>query len=91
MDSQDIIVPGMLRRIRLIIPNLPHNALQRGNNRQNIFLDSNDKNYFLKQLKKYDVKVIGEIVDKRYGIKLVKNNKKYELKSGFDHFKRLKV
>ncbi|MBI2101730.1 thiamine-phosphate kinase [Candidatus Woesearchaeota archaeon] len=41
----------------------------------------------LKQLKKYDVKVIGKIVDKKYGIKLVKNNKEFRLKSGFDHFK----
>lgn len=41
----------------------------------------------LNQLKKYDVKVIGEIVDKKYGVKLIKNNKKYNLGSGFDHFK----
>ncbi|MEK6564179.1 MAG: hypothetical protein AABZ65_04025 [Candidatus Omnitrophota bacterium] len=37
----------MPRKIRYIIPHLPHHALQRGNNRQNVFLDSNDKNYFL--------------------------------------------
>lgn len=43
----------MPRKIRCIIPDLPHHALQRGNNRQNIFLDSNDKDFFLKQLKKY--------------------------------------
>ena len=43
----------MPRKIRYIIPRLPHHALQRGNNRQNVFLDSSDKNYFLKQLKKY--------------------------------------
>lgn len=43
----------MPRKIRCIIPNLPHHALQRGNNRQNIFLDSIDKYFFLKQLKKY--------------------------------------
>ena len=45
----------------------------------------------LKWLKNYDVKVIGEIVDKKYGIKLIKNGKKSKLKSGFDHFKRLRV
>ena len=41
----------------------------------------------LKQLKKYDVSVIGEIVDRKYGIKLIKNNKKLDLESGFEHFK----
>ncbi len=45
----------------------------------------------LRQLKKYDVTVIGEIVDRKYGIKLIKNNKKRNLQSGFDHFKRLRV
>lgn len=45
----------------------------------------------LNKLKIYDVAVIGEIVDKRYGIKIVKNNKKSNLESGFDHFTRLKV
>ena len=45
----------------------------------------------LNQLKKLDVSVIGEIVDKKNGIKLVKNNKKLNLQSGFDHFKRLRV
>ena len=49
-----------------------------------------DKNK-LSQLKKYDVSVIGKVVNKKNGIKLVKNNKKISLESGFDHFKRLKV
>jgi thiamine monophosphate kinase len=49
-----------------------------------------DKNK-LKQLKKLDVSVIGKIVGRKYGVKLVKNNKKYTLESGFDHFMRLKV
>ena len=44
-----------------------------------------------KQFKKYDVKIIGEIVDKRYGIKLIKNGRKLNLESGFDHFKRTRV
>ena len=43
----------MPRKIRCIIPYLPHHALQRGNNRQDIFPESKDKEYFLKQLKKY--------------------------------------
>lgn len=45
----------------------------------------------LQQLKKYDVTVIGEIVDKKQGIKLIKNNKTLKLESGFDHFKRFGV
>ncbi|MBI2542026.1 thiamine-phosphate kinase [Candidatus Woesearchaeota archaeon] len=49
-----------------------------------------DKNK-LNKLKKYDVKVIGEIVNKKHGIKLAKNNKKLNLESGFDHFKRIRV
>ena len=49
-----------------------------------------DKNK-LNRLKKYDVSVIGEIVHKKYGIKLIKNGKKLNLEIGFDHFRRLKV
>ncbi|MBI2658555.1 thiamine-phosphate kinase [Candidatus Woesearchaeota archaeon] len=45
----------------------------------------------LNKLKKHKVTVIGRIVGKKYGIKLIKNNKKYNLKIGFDHFKRLRV
>ncbi|MBI2654914.1 thiamine-phosphate kinase [Candidatus Woesearchaeota archaeon] len=45
----------------------------------------------LKQLKKYDVKAIGEVVDKKYGIKLVRNGKKSGIESGFDHFRRIRV
>jgi len=49
-----------------------------------------DKSKF-KKLKKYDATAIGEIVDKTYGVKLIKNNKKYDIESGFDHFTRVKV
>jgi len=49
-----------------------------------------DKNK-LSKLKKLDVSIIGEIVDKKSSIKMVKNNKKVKLESGFDHFKRLRV
>lgn len=45
----------------------------------------------LRQFKKYDVTAIGEIVDKKYGIKLIKNGRKLNLEGGFDHFKRLGV
>ena len=41
----------------------------------------------LKRLKKHDVSVIGKIVNKKYGIKLIKNNRKYDLKNGFEHFR----
>ena len=43
--------------------------------------------YKLNKLKKCDVKIIGEIVDEKYGVKLMKNGKKFDLKNGFDHFK----
>ncbi len=43
----------MPRKIRCIIPRLPHHALQRGNSRQDIFPESKDKECFLKQLKQY--------------------------------------
>ena len=59
-------------------------ALYGGEDFELVFTANKDK---LKQLKKYDVKVIGGIVDKKYGIKLLKNNKKIKLESGFDHFK----
>ena len=63
-------------------------ALYGGEDFELIFTAPENK---LKQLKKYDVTIIGEIVDKKYGIKLIKNNKKQNLESGFDHFKRLRV
>jgi putative transposase len=41
----------MPRKIRYIIPGIPHHAFQRGNNRQNIFLQEEDRIYFIKHLK----------------------------------------
>lgn len=41
----------MARATRYIIPDLPHHAIQRGNNRQDIFFDKADKLYFLSKLK----------------------------------------
>ena len=61
-------------------------ALYGGEDFELVFTANKNK---LKQLKKYDVKVIGEIVDKKYGVKLVRDNKKLNIESGFDHFKRL--
>ena len=43
----------MPRRVRFIIPNLPHHALQRGNNKQKIFKCELDYRYFLKNLRQY--------------------------------------
>ena len=61
-------------------------ALYGGEDFELVFTASKDR---LTQLKKYDVAVIGKIVDKKYGIKLMKNSKKSELESGFDHFNLL--
>ncbi len=63
-------------------------ALYGGEDFELVFTASKSK---LSKLKKYDVTVIGKIIDKKYGVKLIKNNKEYELESGFDHFKRLDV
>ena len=41
----------MSRSIRYIIPKLPHHAIQRGNNRQDIFFNQADRAYFLFKLK----------------------------------------
>ena len=45
----------------------------------------------LKRLERHDVKVIGEIISKKHGVKLVKDGKKSDLESGFDHFKGIFV
>jgi len=63
-------------------------ALYGGEDFELIFTTNRDK---LKRLKKFDVKVIGEIVGKKYGIKLIRNGKKLNIESGFDHFKRIRV
>jgi len=46
----------MPRSIRYIIPDIPHHAIQRGNNRQNVFLDRSNKLYFLSKLKEISKK-----------------------------------
>ncbi|MBI3035357.1 thiamine-phosphate kinase [Candidatus Woesearchaeota archaeon] len=63
-------------------------ALYGGEDFELVFTASKNKS---KQLKKYDVSVIGEIVDKKYGVKLIRNNKKQNIESGFDHFNRIRV
>jgi len=40
----------MPRKIRYIIPQVPHHALQRGNNRQPVFHDAEDREIFLSSL-----------------------------------------
>ena len=59
-------------------------ALYGGEDFELIFTANKSK---MNKFKKYDVKVIGEIADKKFGIKLIKNNKISKLKNGFDHFK----
>ncbi|MCF7874700.1 MAG: transposase [Candidatus Omnitrophica bacterium] len=43
----------MPRQVRYIIPKVAHHAMQRGNNRQQIFFNSKDKQFFCQNLKKY--------------------------------------
>jgi len=43
----------MPRKIRYIIPGIPHHAVQRGNNRQSVFFGKDDQEIFLSNLKKY--------------------------------------
>jgi len=59
-------------------------ALYGGEDFELIFTASKNKS---KQLKKFEVTVIGEIVDKKYGVKLIKYGKKLNLQSGFNHFR----
>jgi len=41
----------MPRKVRIIVPDLPHHVIQRGNNHQDIFKDEDDRRYFLSNLK----------------------------------------
>ncbi len=43
----------MPRQIRCIIPKIAHHAMQRGNNRRQIFFNNKDKDHFCHNLKKY--------------------------------------
>ena len=42
----------MPRSVRYIIPKLPHHAIQRGNNHQNIFFDREDHFHFMHNIKR---------------------------------------
>ena len=59
-------------------------ALYGGEDFELVFTANKNK---LRQLRKLDVSVIGKIVDKKYGIKLVKGGKILKLKNGFEHFR----
>ncbi len=59
-------------------------ALYGGEDFELVFTANKNK---LRQLRKFDVKVIGKIVDKKYGIKLMKGGKSLKLKNGFEHFR----
>lgn len=43
----------MARIARIVVPNLPHHIVQRGNRSQNVFFSNRDKEYYLKLLHKY--------------------------------------
>ena len=43
----------MSRIARIVYPDYPHHIIQRGNNKQAIFFDDNDKQFYLNLLKKY--------------------------------------
>ena len=43
----------MVRIARIVIPNIPHHIIQRGNRSQNVFFSNQDKEYYLKLLHKY--------------------------------------
>lgn len=63
-------------------------ALYGGEDFELVFTAGKEK---LDRLRKLDVSVIGEIVDKKNGVKLIKGNKKLNIESGFDHFRRIRV
>ena len=51
----------MPRPLRIIVPNLPFHILNRGNNRQAVFLNKDDFNYFVGLLKRFKKELIIEI------------------------------
>jgi len=52
----------MPRLARVVVPNIPHHITQRGNNRQDVFLDANDRGAYLRSLrvqsKRYDLTIV---------------------------------
>ena len=63
-------------------------ALYGGEDFELVFTANKNK---IGELKKFDATVIGEIVEKKNGIKLIRDGKKINVESGFDHFKRIRV
>ncbi len=51
----------MPRYGRIIVPNFPYHILNRGNNREAIFLSDEDFKFFLRQIKKYKEKFLVKI------------------------------
>jgi putative transposase len=43
----------MPRTARIVIPNVPHHVIQRGNRRQNVFFSEDDKQFYLKLMLKW--------------------------------------
>jgi len=43
----------MPRTAREVVPGVPHHVIQRGNRKQSVFLQENDRLYYLRLLKKY--------------------------------------
>ncbi|EFK09666.1 conserved domain protein [delta proteobacterium NaphS2] len=43
----------MLRQPRLVIPNCPHHIIQRGHNRQVVFAENGDYQYYLDNLREW--------------------------------------
>ena len=43
----------MSRIARIVVPNLPHHIIQRGNRRQKVFFENADKEYYLNLLRKH--------------------------------------
>ncbi len=63
-------------------------ALYGGEDFELVFTANKNK---IGELKRLDAAVIGEIVEKKNGIKLIRDGKKINIESGFDHFKRTRV
>lgn len=43
----------MPRQARVIVPGLPHHIVQRGHNRQAVFIEEQDYDYYLRNLKEW--------------------------------------
>ncbi len=61
MQQKHLIINAMARQPRFVIPGQPLNVIQRGNNRDVIFVTDDDYQYYLQKLqdacKKYDCEI----------------------------------